>query len=724
MIPARNALLGEVIVEMEDTNTAHGNKDESKAPIIFPLSPDPDLAEMNKLPQFHIYHKYLEQAFQESRIHNIAITGGFGIGKSSIVRSFEQSRRKKKLCIYKEVITAFFSKSCIVRFGEQIRRKKGTANKRNTARKDKKRNSEKTNKEPGFLYISLGSFASTPDRDGNTGENPRENEKDDSQELNIIERRLLLQIYARFHQQDIPLSSFRLIPEDFRMRRIIAVVCGFITCFILLLLFHGVLGQLLVILSADRPLNPVLDLMVSLKPYLHLLLYGVVIAAASVAVAVICSRVLPRLRLSSIALKSSNAEVALEKGSSGSYLDLYSMELVYCLEQLVDKIDGTIVFEDFDRLSPNIYIQIFTRLREINYQANLRLNATDKHIRFIYVINDRLLGDIIHPKFFDYLLPVVPYLNQKSAETVLLERLKTINAAVGFGEISIRNVERVVFQLAPYLADFRLMNTVLNEYSLLSELYKDHNAENLDDDDAAHLFAFAIYKNVWPHDYQDLLLEKSRVFGRYGLRCPDDMENYDLLKLLTDPKKPLLTSHCLYYAGFSERAVANMRRSRWENGASPEEIIRDIETIQAAEHNNLDLVREYCTSAKDHKVVAAAIRCMVRCGQKDNSWFFNKNGLKRCLHILAEMEEESVKKEFFALTTARNPENIYAVSPLLISELHDITTAELFELCRGIKQFPVKVSLRVDGKLEKLSEDHPSVKQIRGKIQVQTNANY
>ena len=88
------------------------------------------------------------------------------------------------------------------------------------------------------------------------------------------------------------------------------------------------------------------------------------------------------------------------------------------------------------------------------------------------------------------------------------------------------------------------------------------------------------------------------------------------------------------------------------------------------------------------------------------------------------MEEESVKKEFFALTTAKNPENIYAVTPVLISELHDITTAELFELCRGIKQFPVKVSLRVDGKLEKLSEDHPSVKQIRGKIQVQTNANY
>lgn len=730
---------------MEHEKIGQCNEDKSSTPTIFPLSPNPQL----ELPQLHMYRKYLKAAFDEPRISNIAITGGFGIGKSSIVRSLEQSLRKKKpekfstrmlqriqkitpdcilqkirkiipACILQKIqkiIPALMLQK--IRLAKLAERAKESLN----ARKAKKESC----KEPGFLYVSLGSFASTPDREETAEKEQSEKKKNDNQELNMIERRLLLQVYARFHRQDIPLSGFRLIPEAPKKR--LAILCGLVTCSILLLLFHEMLGRLLVVLSTNNSIPPsvreFLGLMVSWKPHLHLLLYAFVIATASLAVAMICFRVLPRLRLSSVALKASNAEVALEKETCESYLDLYSMELVYCLEQLVDKIDSTIVFEDFDRLSSDVYIQIFTRLREINYMVNLRLKALGKRIRFIYVINDSLLGDIVHPKFFDYILPVIPYLNQKSAETVLIKRLKTISEVVGFGENSVRNVERVAFQLAPHLADFRLQNTVLNEYSLLSELYKEQNSEHLDDYDAAHLFAFAIYKNAWPNDYQDLLLGKSRVFGLSELRCPDDMERYDLLKLLTDPKDPLLTSHCFYYAGFSELEVANMRRNRWQK-VSAEEIIRDIETIQAAERYNLVLVRkhcvdilnrEYCACINDAEVVAATIRCMVRCNQTDNSWFFNGDKLKKCLYILSKLEDESVKRRFFELTAVDNQENIYDAPSVAISELHEITQAEFVELCRGIKQFAGDISLRVDGILIDLREDHPFVEQARRNIQ-------
>lgn len=55
--------------------------------LIFPLSCDPALEETEER---EIYYKYLDSAFDEPRIHNIGIAGGFGVGKSSLLRSYEK----------------------------------------------------------------------------------------------------------------------------------------------------------------------------------------------------------------------------------------------------------------------------------------------------------------------------------------------------------------------------------------------------------------------------------------------------------------------------------------------------------------------------------------------------------------------------------------------------------------------------------------------------------
>lgn len=184
----------------------------------------------------------------------------------------------------------------------------------------------------------------------------------------------------------------------------------------------------------------------------------------------------------------------------------------------------------------------------------------------------------------------------------------------------------------------------------------------------------------------------------------------------------MLTLRCLYYAGFNEHTVAEMRKKRWENAPS-EEIIRDMETIQAMDRDNLKLVQDYCNSTDDEKVAVAAIRCMVRCNHRDNSWFFCGHALKDCLHILAELEDESVKSRFFELSAVKDQENIYNASPEKISELFEITNAELVELCRGVKQFTGVVSILVEGHQIRLSEENYLVKQARKKIQLQTEVN-
>ena len=107
-------------------------------------------------------------------------------------------------------------------------------------------------------------------------------------------------------------------------------------------------------------------------------------------------------------------------------MDLYATELIYCLEQIADKVDRTVVFEDMDRLNQKDCIEIFSRLREINYMLNQRLSG-DKYIRFIYVIKDEVLNELQHAKFFDYILPIVPGMNKRSFEDIFRENLRLWN---------------------------------------------------------------------------------------------------------------------------------------------------------------------------------------------------------------------------------------------------------------------------------------------------------
>ena len=160
--------------------------------LIFPLSCDPALEETEER---EIYYKYLDSAFDEPRIHNIGIAGGFGVGKSSLLRSYE--KRYLRMANLKQKINNPF----------KDRRKKD---------------------EPRFLYVSMG-----------------ESQCNDSDNKNETERRILLQIYSRFHKKDIPSSSFEMIHESTRHLRTKTVVCSLFLFLVLLLTFFTPLGKLL-----------------------------------------------------------------------------------------------------------------------------------------------------------------------------------------------------------------------------------------------------------------------------------------------------------------------------------------------------------------------------------------------------------------------------------------------------------------------------------------------
>ncbi len=144
--------------------------------LLFPLSYDADLKETDDL---KIYYQYLDEAFAEPRICNMAVSGSHGIGKSSILHSYDKKRQQRR-DEEKNAFEKWIFKIPVLRKCKKHKRQKQT--------------------EPHFLYVSLGKYIN-------------DDTEKESEEKNIIERRILLQIYARFHKRDIEAGRFDMIQE-------------------------------------------------------------------------------------------------------------------------------------------------------------------------------------------------------------------------------------------------------------------------------------------------------------------------------------------------------------------------------------------------------------------------------------------------------------------------------------------------------------------------------
>ena len=503
---------------------------------LFPLSYDADLKETDDL---KIYYQYLDEAFAEPRICNMAVSGSHGIGKSSILHSYDkkrQQRRDEEKKGVKKRILGMISKISILK---------------NYIKVD----------EPHFLYVSLGKYIN-------------DDTEKESEEKNIIERRILLQIYARFHKRDIEAGRFDMIQEPSCFGRLNANLGGLLILMILLLIFYQPLGSLIKSVVGEG------CLLLKWKTQIHIFLYMIVFAAVVVIGRHLIYYMLTQMRLKNIAVKSDNAEIDIERSACKDYLDLYSTELIYCLEQIADKVDRTVVFEDMDRLNQKDCIEIFSRLREINYMLNQRFQG-DKYVRFIYVIKDEVLNELQHAKFFDYILPIVPGMNERSSEDIFRENLDKVNQRLqeqykNLNIVSImfdakeKKEESLVYIVAPYIQDYRLQYAILNDYSLLMELHCANDKNSLYVLSAEEILALAVYKNMWPKQYDRMTSGKNGVVFDNNIT-----ENEELAEKLINAERQYLRYENFCYLGYSkEKLLSNIRNYILDGEIVDEQISR------------------------------------------------------------------------------------------------------------------------------------------------------
>ena len=321
-----------------------------------------DLAPVDDIEDFDTYEKMLNWAFQNKRVKNIALSGPYGSGKSSIIETYLRK--------YKEI-----SKSA--------------------------------------LRVSMATFTcETKAQENNKsfGDNPNHEDKERFSE-DEIEKAILKQLFYKVNPKRIPQSTYRRVSIRSRIETYAIV---FFT-----LLFAAV-GVGIIFPNIGNNFFGILDLIcarLDLKlpglKLIGLLLFVMVIAAF---VEIVYGTELFNMRLKGVKLLS-NTAIKSKTGKSDSVFNRNLDEIMYFFEKTGYNL---VFFEDIDRLDNT---KIFIHLHELCYLLNNDDVIKNKPIRFVYAIKEDFFNAESKTKFFDFIIPVIPVVNASNSCEKLIENI-------------------------------------------------------------------------------------------------------------------------------------------------------------------------------------------------------------------------------------------------------------------------------------------------------------
>lgn len=200
------------------------------------------------------------------------------------------------------------------------------------------------------------------------------------------------------------------------------------------------------------------------------------------------------------------AKVKNSDDAEESIFNRYLDEIVYFFEET----DYEVVFiEDLDRFTAT---GIFTKLRELNLLLN-RYDSIKRHITFVYAIRDDYFPtDTDRTKFFDFIIPIIPYINATNSDDLLRRRISEVNASDIKAEIG----DEYITKVSPYIGDMRVLTSIVNEFITYKRTVKKDEALSLNDEE---LMSLMIFKNLYPKDFADI--ESERGVIKEAFRCKE-----------------------------------------------------------------------------------------------------------------------------------------------------------------------------------------------------------
>ena len=365
------------------------------------------------------YSNYLKAAIDKSSITNIALSGPYGSGKSSILKDFvDETTNKYKY--YK------------------------------------------------FLNISLATFEDDKNDYKLEGEALKKFNDDKYKE---IEKCILQQMFYSVEQKEIPNSRFKRIKFNKYLN-------------------YSIFCYTIWIVSVVELFTPY-TFIYHFFGYFNS--YWILSSVFAIGAFILSKKIfnsISNVKLSKFIVQ--NQEISFDNDAQTSILNANIDEILYFFNATKYNV---VIIEDLDRFNNS---EIFVKLREVNTLLNNRKDS--EKITFIYAIRDDMFKDKDRTKFFDYIIPVVPFINSSNSSKKIIDLLKSENLLNKESEENNNKVDaKFIKDISLYINDMRFLTNVFNEFlQYTNKLAKDIDLNY------NSLFAISLYKNYKPDDFAKL----------------------------------------------------------------------------------------------------------------------------------------------------------------------------------------------------------------------------
>ena len=437
------------------------NTDETTKPVYTSAQKDitsshtefEDLIPTNKA-DFSNYEDALDHAFNTPQLCNIAITGPYGAGKSSILNSYLSSHEQLKKKSIRISLAHFQPTSFKLSEKAEIN---GPEFKESTQKETDKFNKSMSPIDPYSENLEQ-----------------------------LLEGKILNQLIHKLPEEVVRNAGFHSI--DYKKNPYFPLLLTSFISLVLACLFvpfiyiHFAPTSLYLFLTTFK--NSIFIILMFLFILLSsLIVFTVYKYSESI------RRKIDRIHH----LKVQGNEIELFQSENDPYFDKYLDSIIYMLHHADIEF---YIFEDIDRFDITL---IFERLKEINDLSNAKEHNCSgnnsnhiKSIKFIYLLRDDMFINKERAKFFDFIIPIIPITNTNNSA----DRLMSILTKYGIN--SDINTD-LVMALGFFIEDFRLVKNIANEFKIYYYTIKESNKL-----DTNKLLAIITYKNLFPKDFSEL----------------------------------------------------------------------------------------------------------------------------------------------------------------------------------------------------------------------------
>lgn len=348
-----------------------------------------------------VYQEAMDFVFKNEDIKNIAVSGAYSSGKSSILESYKRKHSDKR-----------------------------------------------------FIHLSLAHFNTLEQDDISSLNSVNVNGSDVANDLvkeSVIEGKILNQLIHQIPSKKIPQTNFR-VKKDVKLFNVLiwtAIFSMAIGSVAYLATYEKI--RTFIIQMSDSWLKSILFGLAS--QYTVIIAVGICAICTFTAILLLIKAQSNRSILRKISLQGNDIEIFEE--TDDSYFDKYLNEVLYLFENVEADV---IVFEDMDRLNAS---RIFQRLREVNTLVNIH-RKKEQHekyspLRFFYLLRDDIFTSKDRTKFFDYIIPIIPVVDGSNSYEQFLKHLSEGGLLDKFDHSFLQS-------LSLYVDDMRILKNIYNEF--------------------------------------------------------------------------------------------------------------------------------------------------------------------------------------------------------------------------------------------------------------------